>query len=318
MPVHPTAVVDATAHVADDAVVGPFCLVGPNVVLGPGTQLMAHAVVQGRTRLGARNVVHPFACLGGPPQDRKYKGEPSEVWIGDDNVFREGITVNGGTEAGGLMTRIGNGCLVMAYAHVAHDCTLGDGVVLANGVGLAGHVQIGAHATVGGLAAVHQHCRVGRLAFVGGGSMVAQDVLPFCMAQGDRAELGGLNVVGLRRQGWTHAQLGEVRRALAALFAPHTTRAQALAALQGASAQQGAEVAELVAFAAAGTRGLCAPRARGARRAAEEQSERIARDAGGAQGIAPPAPGAGDGGGKDGRRLHLPRPSHRPPSQMNA
>ena len=258
MPIHPTAVVAPGAQLDPTVEVGPFCVVGPEVHIGAGTRLLAHVVVQGRTRLGARNVVHPFASLGGVPQDLKFRGEPTELRVGDDNVVREGVTLNIGTASGAMRTTIGSRCLLMAYSHVAHDCVLGDGVIVANGVGLAGHVCIDDNATVGGLAAVHQHCRIGRLAFVGGGSMVAQDVLPFCIAQGDRAQHAGLNVVGLRRAGFARSRVLGLRRALGCLFAPGRARRHSLEALEAELAHNDDDVAELLAFVRAAPRGICA------------------------------------------------------------
>jgi UDP-N-acetylglucosamine acyltransferase len=260
MNLHTTAVVSPRATIHPTAVVGPFCVVGPDVVIGAHTQLIAHVVVQNRTRLGEHNRVHPFATLGGAPQDLKYNGEDAELIVGDHNVVRENVTLNIGTAGGRMRTRIGNHCLLMAYSHVAHDCRLGDHVVLANSVGLAGHVDIDDHAIVGGLAAVHQHCRIGTLAFVGGGSMVAQDVPPFCTAQGDRATLAGLNVVGLRRAGWDHSRVRVLRKALGALYETTHARQRALTELEHTVAMESDDVALLCAFVRSATRGTCGMR----------------------------------------------------------
>lgn len=257
MPIHPTALVDAHADVHPSADIGPFCVVGPHVVLGENTRLMAHVVVANRTRMGKHNVVHPFASLGGAPQDLKYRGEPTELRMGDHNVVRESVTINIGTADGRGRTEVGSHCLLMAYSHVAHDCLIGDQVVLANGVALAGHVDIDDQAIVGGLAAVHQHCRIGRLAFVGGGSMVAQDVPPFCTAQGDRATLAGLNVVGLRRSGWEHGRIRALRRALGALFDASMPRELALSLLEEGYAQDSDDVDALCRFVRTAARGVC-------------------------------------------------------------
>ena len=190
-------------------------------------------------------------------------GVPSRLVVGDDNVVREGATLNIGTEAGQMQTRVGNGCLLMAYAHVAHDCSLDDGVILANSVGLAGHVAIGAGAILGGLSAVHQFCRIGRLAFVGGGTMVAQDVPPFVVAQGDRATVAGLNTVGLRRAQWGRQDIAAVRRAVHTLFAPGHLRQHNLAQLQAAAETAGSAaplLRELHAFVSSARRGVCSMR----------------------------------------------------------
>ena len=203
MAIHPTAIVDKNAEVHPSAEIGPWCIVHAGASIGAETTLLSHVVVNAHTSLGARNTVHPFASVGSAPQDLKFSGEPSRLIIGDDNVIREGVTLNRGTEDGGMETRIGNHCLLMAYSHVAHDCVLGDHAILANSVNLAGHVIIEDHVIVGGIAGVHQFCRVGRHAFLAGGAMVTRDVLPYTIAQGDRAEHAGINIVGLRRAGWT-------------------------------------------------------------------------------------------------------------------
>jgi UDP-N-acetylglucosamine acyltransferase len=264
MAIDPTSVVHPDAQIHPTAHIGPFCTVGPHVQIGADTKLISHVVVQNRTLLGARNVVHPFVSLGGPPQDLKYRGEPSRLVLGDDNVVREGATLNIGTEAGQMQTHVGNGCLLMAYAHVAHDCTLGDGVILANSVGLAGHVAIGAGAILGGLSAVHQFCRIGRLAFVGGGTMVAQDVPPFVVAQGDRATVAGINTVGLRRAQWGRQDIAAVRRAVGLLFTPGELRQHNLVKLQAAAEEAGTAaplLRELHAFVSSAQRGICNMRA---------------------------------------------------------
>lgn len=257
MPIHPTAIVDARADVHDTCDVGPFCVVGPEVTLGAHTRLISHVVVQNRTTLGSHNVVHPFASLGGVPQDLQYRGEATELLIGDHNVVRENVTLNIGTIKGRGRTELGSHCLLMAYAHVAHDCVIGDHVVLANSVALAGHVDIDDQAIVGGLAAVHQHCRLGRLAFVGGGSMVAQDVPPFCIAQGDRATLAGLNVVGLRRAAWDRGRIRALRRALGQLFDAAQPREVALGLLEAVAAKESDDIDELCRFVRGAVRGVC-------------------------------------------------------------
>ncbi|HET6345940.1 MAG TPA: acyl-ACP--UDP-N-acetylglucosamine O-acyltransferase [Myxococcota bacterium] len=260
MPIHPTAIVHRGAEIDATADIGPFCVIGPRVKIGPHTRLISHVVVDNHTTLGARNVVHPFASLGGNPQDLKFKGEPARLLVGNDNVIRESATLNIGTEGGHMQTTLGDGCLLMAYAHIAHDCRVGNGVVLANAVSLAGHVDIGHHAILGGLAAVHQFTRIGRMAFIGGGAMVAQDVLPFCIAQGDRAQIAGVNVVGLKRSGWSRDRIAAVRRAVKALFAPDQARQAALEAVETEQAPHAPEIAELCQFVRSAQRGVCSMR----------------------------------------------------------
>jgi UDP-N-acetylglucosamine acyltransferase len=211
--IHPSAIIAEGAMIHPEAKVGPFCVVGEHVSIGAGCELISHVVVTGHTTLGRNNRIFPFASIGSEPQDLKYHGEPSRLIIGDDNIFRENTTVNPGTEAGGMLTRIGNGNLLMAYAHVAHDCLLGNGIVLANCATLAGHVEVGDGAIIGGLAAVHQQTRIGKLAMLGGMSGVVKDVPPFCMiAGGYRAGLSGLNLVGLRRAGFDSETITLLRR----------------------------------------------------------------------------------------------------------
>jgi UDP-N-acetylglucosamine acyltransferase len=261
MAIHPSAVVAQGAEIDPSADIGPYCVIGPNVKIGAETKLIAHVVVQNDTTLGARNIVHPFAALGGTPQDLKFKGEPSRLVIGDDNVIREGATLHIGTSHGHMETRVGSNCLLMAYSHVAHDCTVGNRVVLAQSVGLAGHVSVGNNVNVGGMAGVHQFCRIGRNAFLAGGAMAAQDVPPFCIAQGDRAQLVGINVVGLKRAGWPREKINAVREAFRRLFLAETTRLMALEETERDLAQAHPEVAEICTFIREAKRGVCQARA---------------------------------------------------------
>ena len=259
MAVHPTALVADGAEIDPTAEIGPFCVIGPRVRVGPETRLVAHVVVDNDTHLGARNVIHPFASVGSIPQDLKFKGERSRLVIGDDNVIREGATLNIGTEAT-METRIGNHCLLMAYSHVAHDCALGDHVILTNSVGLAGHVHVGGWVTFGGLSAVHQYCRIGDHAFVAGGGMVTQDVPPFCIAQGDRAQLVGINIVGLKRRGFDRQRINDLREAFRRLFAPGPTRLVALEQVERELAGGSDDVRQLTDFLRQSQRGVCPPR----------------------------------------------------------
>jgi len=217
--IHATAIVDPEAELADDVSVGPYCVVGPDVSLGKGVRLRAHVVVDGCTRIGEGTEIYPFASIGLPPQDLKYKGEPSELRIGARNVIREYVTMNPGTEGGGMLTKVGDGCLFMVSAHVAHDCQVGDGVIMANNATLAGHVTVGDFAIIGGLSAVHQFVRIGHHAMIGGMSGVEQDVIPFGSVMGERAALSGLNLVGLKRRGFPKDEINALRAAYKALFA---------------------------------------------------------------------------------------------------
>ncbi len=260
MAIHATAIIHSGAEIDPTAEIGPYCVIGPRVKIGPATRLISHVVVDNDTTLGASNVIHPFAALGGPPQDLKFKGERSRLVIGDNNVIREGATLHLGTSHGHMETRVGSNCLLMAYSHVAHDCTVGDRVVLANSVGLAGHVTVGDNVIMGGIAGVHQFCRVGRNAFVAGGAMASQDVPPFCIAKGDRAQLVGLNIIGLKRAGWSRDTIQLVRKAFHELFLSDGTRLAALERTEQDLAPQAAEVAEMCRFVRAAKRGVCRAR----------------------------------------------------------
>ncbi|MFQ5581458.1 MAG: acyl-ACP--UDP-N-acetylglucosamine O-acyltransferase [Mariprofundaceae bacterium] len=210
--IHPTAIVASEAQVDNDVIIGPYCVIGAEVRIGKGSELMSHVVIAGRTSLGENNRIFPFASIGHEPQDLKYHGEASEVIIGNQNTIRENVTVNPGTEGGGMVTRIGNGNMLMAYAHVAHDCILGDNVILANCATLAGHVEIDDGAIIGGLAAIHQFVRIGRYTMMGGMCGVNKDVPPYCLVTGGyRAGLGGLNLVGLKRQGFSLKQVQRLK-----------------------------------------------------------------------------------------------------------
>ncbi|MCC6262813.1 MAG: acyl-ACP--UDP-N-acetylglucosamine O-acyltransferase [Bryobacterales bacterium] len=204
MPIHPTALVDAGARIAETAEIGPYCVIGADVEIGAGTRLMANLYIEGPTWIGEDNVFYPYSTVGVASQDLKYKGERAETRIGSRNRIREFVTIHRGTEGGGALTRIGDDNLLMAYTHVAHDVQLGDHCVLANGVTLAGHVTIGDHAVIGAFTGVHQFCRIGRHAMIGGYSVVTQDVLPFSTTVSERViRIFGANRNGLERRGFT-------------------------------------------------------------------------------------------------------------------
>jgi len=227
--IHSSAVIEHGAEIAETAKVGPFCTVGAHVVIGEGTVLHSHVAIAGRTRLGANNKVFPFVSLGHPPQDLKYRGEPSELVIGDNNTIRETATMNPGTEGGGMLTEVGSGGLFMAGAHVGHDCRVGDHVVFANNATVAGHCVVEDHAILGGLSAVHQFVRIGAHAFLGGMSGLEYDLIPFGTAVGDRARLQGLNLIGLRRRGFNKEQFHSLRKAYRMLFTDEGTLAERVA-----------------------------------------------------------------------------------------
>ncbi len=226
--IHPTAIVEPGATLGAGVTIGPYCVVGPAVELGDGVELISHVVVAGLTRIGPRTRVFPFASIGHSPQDLKYKGEPSRLVIGSDNTIREHVTMNPGTAGGGLLTTVGDHCLFMVASHVAHDCRVGNHVVLANNATIGGHVVLGDWVILGGLAAVHQFVRIGKHAIIGGMSGVENDVIPYGSVMGDRARLAGLNVVGLKRRGFDRDALHDIRRAFRLLFADEGTMAERL------------------------------------------------------------------------------------------
>jgi UDP-N-acetylglucosamine acyltransferase len=221
--IHPTAIVAPGAMLAADVVIGPYCTVGENVTLGSRVTLRSHAVVDGRTKIGEGTRVFPFASIGLEPQDLKYRGEKSELVIGCNNTIREYVTMNPGTRGGGLVTRIGDGCLFMVGAHVAHDCQIGNCVVMANNATLAGHVVVEDYAVLGGLCAVHQFVRIGKHAMIGGMSGVERDVIPYGQVMGDRARLCGLNIVGMQRRGFSREDIQGLRNAYQFLFSTDGT-----------------------------------------------------------------------------------------------
>ncbi|MCZ6496679.1 MAG: acyl-ACP--UDP-N-acetylglucosamine O-acyltransferase [Alphaproteobacteria bacterium] len=226
--IHPTAIIDPAAEVGEGVSIGPYCCVGPHVRLGASVKLQSHVVVDGRTEIGANSEVYPFAVIGARPQDLKYKGEPSQVVIGQRTVIREHVTIHPGTAGGGLMTRVGSDCLIMVGAHVAHDCLIGSSVIMANNTTLGGHVTIGDYAILGGLAAIHQFVRIGHHSMVGGLSGVENDVIPYGSVIGNRAYLSGLNTVGLKRRGYSREDIHSLRAAYRLLFAEEGTLAERL------------------------------------------------------------------------------------------
>lgn len=259
MSIHPTAIVDASAKIDPSAEIGPYAIIGPEAVIGARTKVGAHTVVEHAT-LGADNILHAGCYVGTPPQDLKYAGEKTRFVMGDKNVVRECVTMNRGTAQGGGVTRVGSNCLFMACSHVAHDCQVGNGVIIVNAVLLAGHVHIGDGAVLGGVCAIHQYVRIGRFAMLGGASMNGQDILPFTTTQGDRATLRGLNMLGMRRGGFSREAMGAVKDAYKTLFMSGLTQVEALARLKSASPCK--EVQEWIDFIeSAGKRGIMRPAA---------------------------------------------------------
>jgi len=252
--VHPSAVIAAGAVVPASCTVGPFCTIGPDVVLGEDCTLISHVVLDGRTRIGARNTFHPFCAVGVAPQDLKYCGEPTETILGDDNTIRESVTVSRGTAGGGGVTRIGSNCLLMACVHIGHDSQVGSHCILANAATLAGHVVIEDYATVGAFSPVHQHCTVGTYAFIGGGTIVTQDVLPFSLTSSRRENKAfGINKIGLARRGFSPERLQTLQKAFRLLLAAKMNTSQALEKIKEL---EGEDAALLAAFVERSQRGV--------------------------------------------------------------
>jgi len=252
MSVHATAIVSPEARLGRDVSIGPYAVIEGGTVIGDGCEIRAHAVVKRHTTLGAHNRVHEGAVLGGEPQDLSFKGQATGLLIGDRNVLREGVTIHRSTREGGA-TVVGSDCFLMAYVHVAHDNRIADGAILANNVMLAGHVELGERAFLGGGAGVHQFCRVGRLAMIGGNAKVVQDCLPFVITDGHPARARGLNVVGLRRAGVTAPQMQTLKEALRLLL---RSGLRLEAALEAMSARRDPLVDEMIAFVRTSKRGF--------------------------------------------------------------
>ncbi|MEH6474744.1 MAG: acyl-ACP--UDP-N-acetylglucosamine O-acyltransferase [Sneathiella sp.] len=221
--IHNSAVIEEGASIHPDAKIGPFCVIEKNVKIGAGAVLKSHVAIAGKTTIGENCTVFPFASIGHAPQDLKFHGEDSEVRIGDRCVIREHVTINPGTEGGGSLTKIGNDCLIMVAAHIAHDCSIGNNVILVNNATLGGHVEIDDFAIIGGLSAVHQFVRIGAHAMVGGASGVETDIIPFGSATGNRAVLGGLNLTGMKRRNFSREEIHALRNAYKRLFGDEGT-----------------------------------------------------------------------------------------------
>ena len=256
--IHPTAIISSAASIAADVVVGPYAVIEGNVVLGDGVAVDHHATISGKTRIGAGCRIYPYALVGTDPQDLKYKGGDSELCIGEQTTIREYVTISRGTPGGGSVTRVGNQCFLMAYCHVAHDCQLGDQVMMANGATLAGHIIIENHAIIGGLAAIHQFCRIGSSAMIAGMAGVSQDVPPYCLASGNHSRLHGLNLIGLRRQGFSKETIRVLKKVFRLLFhrLPRIGLAQAMEHVEKEYANY-PEVSHILEFIRGSERGIC-------------------------------------------------------------
>ena len=260
MAIHPSAIVEAGAKLGDGVEIGPFCVVGPEVELADGVELVSHVTVAGKTTVGLRTSIFPFASIGHQPQYLKFHGEPSTLAVGADCIIREGVTMNPGTEGGGMVTTVGDRCAFLANSHVGHDCRVGNGVVFSNNVMLAGHCTVGDFVILGGGAAVIQFARVGSHSFLGGMSGLEQDLIPYGMALGNRAHLSGLNIIGLQRRGFSRADIHNLRRAYRLLFADECALMERVEDV-AAEFKDNPIVSEILDFIrAGGKRSLCTPK----------------------------------------------------------
>ncbi len=254
--IHESAIVDPNAELDPDVEVGPYCIIGSQVRIGRGTRIKSHVVIEGNTILGERNLIFQFATLGSIPQDLKYRGESSQLVIGNHNTIREFVSINPGTAGGGMVTRIGDHNLLMMYCHIAHDCILGNHNIIANGATLGGHVLIDDYVIVGGLVGIHQFVKVGTGAILGAGSMVSKDIPPYCTATGDRARLRGLNLEGLKRRGLGKEQIDALKKAYRIIFRSGLRTREALKKV-GREIRNSPEVERLTDFVEKSQRGIC-------------------------------------------------------------
>jgi len=256
MNVHSTAVIDSSARVSSSCKIGPYCVIGPQVEVGDHCELISHVVIDGATKIGANNRFFPFSSIGLAPQDVSYRGEPTRLEMGDDNTVREFVTINRGTVKGGGLTKVGNHILIMAYTHIAHDCSIGDFVILANAATLGGHVTVEDWATVGALCPVHHFVRIGAHSFIGGGTTITRDVLPFSKTAAERGTHAyGLNSVGLERRGFTKERIRKIHHAYKLLLASKLNTSQALEKLKS-EPDRGEDVDMLIKFVESSERGV--------------------------------------------------------------
>jgi len=216
--IHPSSIISPKAIIGNNLNIGPYCIIGEDVEIGNGTELISNVNISGNTKIGKNNVFHPFSSIGSAPQDLKYKGEKSNLIIGNENVFREHVTVNLGTKGGGMLTTIGNKCLLMVGVHIAHDCIIKNNVVFANNATLAGHISIDDNCVIGGLSAIHQFVRIGKYAMIGGMSGVEQDIIPYGLYTGIRSHLRGLNIIGLKRKGMDSKKIKQLKNIYSIIF----------------------------------------------------------------------------------------------------
>lgn len=254
--IHPTAIVDSDAEIEDGVSIGPYSIIGKGVKLKKGVKLISNVIIEGRTEIGEDTMVYPFTSIGLPPQDLKYKGEDTGVTIGRRNIIREYITIHRGSVGGDGFTVIGDNNFLMAYVHIAHDCKIGSNVIMANAATLAGHVKVEDYAVIGGLVAVHQFTRIGAYAMVGGFSGIGQDVPPYTIAAGARARLYGLNIVGLKRHGFSDETISDLKKAYKILFREKRTLKDAIKKVQE-SLPYTEEIRHLIEFIEANKRGIC-------------------------------------------------------------
>lgn len=254
--IHPTALVDSGASLADGVSIGPFCIVGKDAKLGKNTKLISNVVIDGDSSIGENCVIYPFTTIGMAPQDIKYKNEPTKVVIGDNAILRENVTIHRASSGGDGATIIGSDFFLMAYGHIAHDCIIGDHVIMANAASIGGHVRIDDRVFIGGVVAVHQFVRIGAYAMIGGLSGVIQDVPPYMMASGQRARLFGLNSIGLKRNGFSEEQIGVLKQAYKILFREKHTISEGIKKVQEALPYT-EEIAQLIDFIKENKRGIC-------------------------------------------------------------
>jgi UDP-N-acetylglucosamine acyltransferase len=256
MNVHPTAIVDPAAEIHSSSKIGPYCTVGPNVELGEGCELISHVVMEGPSKIGRNNRFFPFSSIGLAPQDLTYKAEPTRLEVGDNNIIREFVTLNRGTAKGGGLTKIGSNNLIMAYTHVAHDCVIGNNTILANAATLGGHVTVEDWAVVGALCPVHQFVRIGAHSYIGGGTTITRDVLPFSKTAAERGTHAyGLNAVGLERRGFSKERIRKIHHAYKVLLASKLNTSQALEKLRS-EADRGEDIEMLIRFVEGSERGV--------------------------------------------------------------
>jgi UDP-N-acetylglucosamine acyltransferase len=257
--IHATAIINPKAQLSGNVKVGPYCIIGADVMIGECSILYSHVVIDGRTIIGPRAKIYPFTSIGQPPQDLKYNDEPSSLEVGADAMIREYVTMNTGTRGGGMVTRIGNNCTILSSVHIGHDCQIGNNVILSSGTLLAGHCHIGDYVIIGGGAAVHQFVRVGRNAFIGGASAVESDIIPFGLVAGNRASLIGLNLIGLKRHGFSRERINAMRNVYSQIFSSNGTMRDRVAAIAERFADN-QDIMEIVTFIqSASDRPVCLP-----------------------------------------------------------